>query len=126
MADRSRPNGGDFGWKYELTSGDEYPLASLRTGRVSRSRPCRAENGKPTRSGTRASLHRPGDYSQRAGARESTFFSARLSNYNAFLVSLTNLFRAGLDLSRYRVEQRLLDHIRQEAESLQAAISDEF
>ncbi len=63
---------------------------------------------------------------QHAGARESTFFSARLSNYNAFLVSLTNLFRAGLDLSRYRVEQRFLDHIRQEAESLQAAISDEF
>src|ERR1700756_4189264 len=63
---------------------------------------------------------------QRAGARESTFFSARLSNYNAFLVSLTNLFRAGLDLSRYRVEQRFLDHMRQEAESLQAAISDEF
>jgi hypothetical protein len=31
-----------------------------------------------------------------AGARESTFFSARLSNYNAFLVSLTNLFPAGL------------------------------
>jgi len=29
--------------------------------------------------------------------------------YNAFLVSLTNLFRAGLDLSRYRVEQRFLD-----------------
>jgi uncharacterized membrane protein YccC len=63
---------------------------------------------------------------QHAGARESTFFSARLSNYNAFLVSLTNLFRAGLDLSRYRVEQRFLDHMRQEAESLQAAISDEF
>jgi uncharacterized membrane protein YccC len=63
---------------------------------------------------------------QHAGARESTFFSARLSNYNAFLVSLTNLFRAGLDLSRYRVEQRFLDHVRQEAESLQAAISDEF
>src|ERR1700757_2596260 len=63
---------------------------------------------------------------QQAGARESTFFSARLSNYNAFLVSLANLFRAGLDLSRYRVEQRFLDHMRHEAESLQAAISDEF
>jgi len=63
---------------------------------------------------------------QQAGARESTFFAARLSHYNAFLVSLTNLFRAGLDLSRYRVEQRFLDHMRHEAESLQAAISDEF
>src|SRR6202047_922421 len=33
---------------------------------------------------------------QQAGARESTFFSARLSNYNAFLVSLITLFHAGL------------------------------
>ena len=31
-----------------------------------------------------------------AGARESTVFSARLSNYNAFLVSLTKLFHAAL------------------------------
>jgi uncharacterized membrane protein YccC len=61
-----------------------------------------------------------------AGARESTFFSARLSNYNAFLVSLTNLFPAGLYLSRHRVEPRFLDHLRQETESLLAAISDEF
>src|ERR1700741_12652 len=63
---------------------------------------------------------------QRAGARESTFFSSRLSNYNAFLVSLTNLFRAALGLRPYRVEQRFLDHMRHEAESLQPAISDEF
>jgi hypothetical protein len=61
-----------------------------------------------------------------AGARESMFFSARLSNYNAFLVSLTNLFHAGLDLSRHRVEPWFLDHMRQETESLLAAISDEF
>src|SRR6266481_4032431 len=61
-----------------------------------------------------------------AGARESTFFSARLSNYNAFLVSLTNLFHAGLYLSRHRVEPWFLDHMRQETESLLAAISDEF
>src|SRR5580704_15578381 len=51
---------------------------------------------------------------QQAGARESTFFSARLSNYNAFLVSLTNLFHARLDLSRHRVEPRFLDHMRPE------------
>src|SRR5260221_5241286 len=31
---------------------------------------------------------------QQAGGRESTLFSARLSNYNAFLVSVTNLFHA--------------------------------
>lgn len=63
---------------------------------------------------------------QQAGARESTVFSARLSNYNAFLVSLTNLFPAGLYLSRHRVEPWFLDHMRQETESLLAAISDEF
>src|SRR6202040_163841 len=63
---------------------------------------------------------------QQAGARESTFFSARLSNYNAFLVSLTNLFHAGLYLSRHRVEPWFIDHMRQETESLLAAISDEF
>jgi uncharacterized membrane protein YccC len=61
-----------------------------------------------------------------AGARESTVFSARLSNYNAFLVSLTNLFPAGLYLSRHRVEPWFLDHMRQETESLLAALSDEF
>jgi hypothetical protein len=55
---------------------------------------------------------------QQAGARESTLFSARLSNYNAFLVSLTNLFHVGLYLSRHRVEPWFLDHIRQETESL--------
>jgi uncharacterized membrane protein YccC len=60
-----------------------------------------------------------------AGARESTVFYARLSNYNAFLVSLNNLFHAGLDLSRHRVEPWFLDHLRQETESLLAAISDE-
>ena len=63
---------------------------------------------------------------QQAGARESTFFSARLSNYNAFLVSLTNLFHVGLYLSRHRVEPWFFDHMRQETESLLAAISDEF
>jgi hypothetical protein len=63
---------------------------------------------------------------QQAGARESTVFSARLSNYNAFLVSLTNLFHVGLYLSRHRVEPWFLDHMRQETESLLAAISDEF
>src|SRR4029077_20750673 len=63
---------------------------------------------------------------QQAGARESTFFSARLSNYNAFLVSLINLFHAGFYLSRHRVEPWFIDHMRQETESLRAAISEEF
>jgi uncharacterized membrane protein YccC len=61
-----------------------------------------------------------------AGARESTYLSIRLSNYNAFLVSLTNLFPAGLYLSRHRVEPWFLDHMRQETESLLAAITAEF
>jgi Fusaric acid resistance protein family len=63
---------------------------------------------------------------QQAGARESTFFSVRLSNYNSFLVSLTSLFDAGLDLSRYQEVTWFLDHMRQQIESLLAAISDEF
>src|ERR1700736_5927173 len=63
---------------------------------------------------------------QQAGARESTVFSVRLSNYNAFLVSLTSLFDAGLDLRRYQETTWFLDHVRQQIESLLAAISDEF
>jgi hypothetical protein len=63
---------------------------------------------------------------QQAGARESTFFSVRHSNYNAFLVSLTSLFDAGLDLSRYQEVTWFLDHLRRQIESLLAAISDEF
>ena len=63
---------------------------------------------------------------QQSGARESTFFSARLSNYNAFLVSLINLFHAGLYLRRHRAEPWFLDHMRPETESLLGAISDEF
>ena len=63
---------------------------------------------------------------QQAGARESTFFSVRLSNYNAFLLSLTSLFDAGLDLSRYQEITWFLDHVRQQIQSLMAAISDEF
>jgi uncharacterized membrane protein YccC len=63
---------------------------------------------------------------QQAGARESTFFSVRLSNYNAFLVSLTSLFDAVLDLSRYQEITCFLDHMRPQIETLLAAISDEF
>jgi uncharacterized membrane protein YccC len=63
---------------------------------------------------------------QQAGARESTIFSARLSNYNAFLVSLTNLYHAGLDLGRYRNVVWFRDHMRAQIESLSAAFSEEF
>lgn len=61
-----------------------------------------------------------------AGARESTVLSARLANYNAFMVSLTNLFHAGLDFSRHRGEAWFLDQMHFEMESLFAAISDDF
>jgi uncharacterized membrane protein YccC len=63
---------------------------------------------------------------QQAGARESTIFSARLSNYNAFLVSLTNLYHASLDLSRYRQVAWFIDHMRPQIELLSGALSEEF
>jgi hypothetical protein len=46
---------------------------------------------------------------QQAGARESTLFAARLSNYNAFLLALNHLFQAVLDLGRHRDETWFLD-----------------
>jgi uncharacterized membrane protein YccC len=61
-----------------------------------------------------------------AGARESTVFNASLSNYNAFLVSLTNLFHVVLDLSRRQIEPAILDHLQHELELVAAAISEEF
>jgi p-hydroxybenzoic acid efflux pump subunit AaeB len=61
-----------------------------------------------------------------AGARESTVFSARLSNYNAFLVSLTNLFHAALNLGDPQREKPILDHVQHELESLETAILQEF
>jgi len=63
----------------------------------------------------------------RAGSRESTVFQAQLSNYNAFLVSLTDLFHSALDLGRRRQEELpLLGKVRNELESLATAISEEF
>jgi p-hydroxybenzoic acid efflux pump subunit AaeB len=62
-----------------------------------------------------------------AGSRESTVFSARLSHYNSFLVSLINLFHAALHVSRWRRgETSILEHLRHELESLEAMISKEF
>src|SRR5262249_31165584 len=60
------------------------------------------------------------------GSRESTVFRGRLSNYNAFLVSLTHLFYLTLDLSRGRVETSILTRIEPELEAVVAAISEEF
>jgi uncharacterized membrane protein YccC len=62
-----------------------------------------------------------------AGSRESTVFQARLSNYNAFLVSLTNLFHSALDLRRRRQEEiPILGQVQNELELLAAAISEDF
>ena len=60
------------------------------------------------------------------GARESPVFFARLANYNTFMVSLANLFHAGLDFSRHRGEAWFLEQVQPGMESLFAAISDEF
>ena len=62
-----------------------------------------------------------------AGARESTYFRASLSNYNAFLVSLTDLFQSALDLERRRqLESPILQKLRDELDAVNAAISEEF
>jgi uncharacterized membrane protein YccC len=63
---------------------------------------------------------------QQAGARESTLFAARLSHYNTFLMALSHLFQAALDLGRHRGEAWFLDQMRPETDSLLAAIGEEF
>ena len=61
-----------------------------------------------------------------AGSMESTFFAARLSNYNAFLVSLISLFQGALLLSRWRlVDAVIVDRLRAELELVSTAISEE-
>jgi hypothetical protein len=62
-----------------------------------------------------------------AGARESTYFRARLANYHAFLVSLTDLFQSALDLDRRRRDESpILERLRDELEAANTAISEEF
>lgn len=61
-----------------------------------------------------------------AGGRESAVFSARLADYNSFMVSLNNLFHGGLALNRHRGQAWFLEHVQRELESLFEAISDEF
>src|SRR3984893_8892218 len=62
-----------------------------------------------------------------AGARESTRFYGRLGNYNAFVVSLTNLFQAALHLERNRPEEsEYIDRIRNELAAVMASIAQEF
>jgi len=61
------------------------------------------------------------------GARESTYFRARIANYNAFVVSLTDLFQSAADLERRRQnELPILERLRDEIEALNGAIAEEF
>jgi hypothetical protein len=61
------------------------------------------------------------------GARESTGFRARIANYNAFVVSLTDLFQSAADLERrHQSELAILERVRDEIEALNGAIAEEF
>jgi len=62
-----------------------------------------------------------------AGAQESTRFYGRLGNYNAFVVSLTNLFQAALHLERKRQEEsHYIARIQNELAAAFTAIAQEF
>jgi uncharacterized membrane protein YccC len=62
-----------------------------------------------------------------AGAQESTRFHGHLGNYNAFVVSLTNLFQAGLHLGRRRPEEsQFIARIQNELVAAFTAIAQEF
>jgi hypothetical protein len=62
-----------------------------------------------------------------AGARESTRFYGRLANYNAFVVSLTNLFHAALHLERKRPEEsQYIARIQNEFAAASTAVAREF
>jgi uncharacterized membrane protein YccC len=62
-----------------------------------------------------------------AGAQESTRFYGRLGNYNAFVVSLTNLFQAALHLETERQEEsQYIAIIQKELAAVATAVSEEF
>jgi uncharacterized membrane protein YccC len=61
-----------------------------------------------------------------AGTRESVFFAARLSNYNAFLVSLISLFHGALFLAQRRlVDVAIIERLRDELANVSTAIAEE-
>jgi uncharacterized membrane protein YccC len=61
------------------------------------------------------------------GSRESVRFYGRLGNYNAFLVSLTNLFQSARHLERKRKEESVyIERIQGELETISSAIAAEF
>ncbi|MBV9488135.1 MAG: FUSC family protein [Verrucomicrobia bacterium] len=58
-----------------------------------------------------------------SGGRGSAYFRARLGNYQRFLVSLTHLFQAVLELQRRRAEEReLLELVRPEVDRVIAVV----
>lgn len=60
------------------------------------------------------------------GSRESAFFSSRVSNYNAFLVSLISLFHGALYLAQKRiVDLPIVERVRDELGKVSAAIAEE-
>ena len=62
-----------------------------------------------------------------AGAQESTRFYGRLGNYNAFVVSLTNLFQAALHLETKREEEsQYIARIQDELAAVSTAVAQEF
>ena len=62
-----------------------------------------------------------------AGTRESAVFSTRLSNYNAWLVSLIGLFHATLNIRQWSKETTfILNHLRRELEVVEETITQEF
>jgi uncharacterized membrane protein YccC len=62
-----------------------------------------------------------------AGARESTHFYGRLGNYNAFVVSLTNVFQAAVHLETKRQEEsKYIAIIQNELATAATAVAQEF
>jgi uncharacterized membrane protein YccC len=62
-----------------------------------------------------------------AGAQESTRFYGRLGNYNAFVVSLTNLFQSALHLETKRQEEsKYIAIIQEELAAAATAVAQEF
>jgi p-hydroxybenzoic acid efflux pump subunit AaeB len=61
-----------------------------------------------------------------AGSRESALFSSRVSNYNAFLVSLISLFHGSLYLAEKRfVDLPIVERLKDELEKVSTAITEE-
>jgi uncharacterized membrane protein YccC len=61
-----------------------------------------------------------------AGTRESVFFETRLSNYNAFLVSLLSLFHGSLFLAQRRlVDVAIIERLRDELANVSTALAEE-